>query len=54
VTGLFFENQTVESLMEVIERFEESAHCFPQTDMLANSQKFSKGRFMKLFREFVG
>ena len=53
-TGLFFEEQSVGSLVDAINRFNESAHCFHHGDMLDNAQKFSKERFRRSFQEFVG
>ena len=54
VTGLFFPEQSAGSLIEAIQRFEESAHCFRADDMTQNARKFSKARFQRSFREFVG
>jgi glycosyltransferase involved in cell wall biosynthesis len=54
VTGLYFEEQSTASLIEVIKRFNEIAHCFRHDDMLDNAQRFSKARFRKFFQEFVG
>jgi glycosyltransferase involved in cell wall biosynthesis len=54
VTGLFFQEQSAASLIEAVQRFEESAHCFCKEDLVSNAQRFSKTRFQNLFREFVG
>jgi glycosyltransferase involved in cell wall biosynthesis len=54
VTGLFFAEQSAESLIDVIHRFNDSAYCFHQKDMADSAQRFSKARFRKSFREFVG
>lgn len=54
LTGLFFEDQTAASLTEAVKRFQDSADCFRSVDMLENAQKFSKARFVRSFREFVG
>ena len=52
-TGLFFPEQSAESLIEAIIQFEDSAHCFRTEDMVQNAQRFSKARFQKSFLEFV-
>lgn len=54
VTGLFFLEQSAGSLIEAIQRFEDFAHCFRADDMMQNTRKFSKARFQRSFREFVG
>lgn len=54
VTGLFFPEQSAGSLIETVKRFEDSAHCFRAEDMVQNARKFSKARFQRSFREFVG
>ncbi len=54
VTGLFFEEQSAESLIDVIHRFNDSAYCFRYDDLMDNAQRFSKARFRKSFQEFVG
>jgi glycosyltransferase involved in cell wall biosynthesis len=54
MTGLFFEEQSVTSLIDVIQRFNESAHCFRQRDLVENARRFSKERFIKSFQDFVG
>jgi Glycosyltransferase len=53
-TGLFFEEQSVASLIDAIQRFNESAHCFRQSDLVDNARRFSKERFTKSFQDFVG
>ncbi len=53
-TGLFFEEQSVASLIDAIQRFNELAHCFRQSDLVENARRFSKERFMKSFQDFVG
>ena len=54
VTGLFFEEQSAESLLEAIRRFNESAGFFHPSAMADNAQRFSKDRFRRSFQEFVG
>jgi Glycosyltransferase len=53
-TGLFFEEQSIASLIDVIKRFDEIAYCFRHNDIVDNAQRFSKARFRKSFQEFVG
>lgn len=53
VTGLFFEEQSTASLIDGIQRFNDSARRFRCNDMLDHVQKFSKERFGKAFRKFV-
>jgi len=53
-TGLFFAEQSAESLMAAINRFNDSVECFRRNDMVENAQKFSKEHFRKSFRQFVG
>lgn len=52
-TGLFFKEQTVESLMDGIERFERAADSFETKELAVNAARFSKARFKKEFAEFV-
>jgi glycosyltransferase involved in cell wall biosynthesis len=52
-TGLFFAEQSAESLMAAINRFNHSVDCFHQNNMVDNAQRFSKERFRKSFQEFV-
>lgn len=50
-TGLFFYEQTVDSLCEAIVEFEK--HCWDSKTCQANAERFSKSVFEKRFREFV-
>jgi glycosyltransferase involved in cell wall biosynthesis len=54
LTGLLFQEQSVDSLIEAVERFERHASEFHVEDLLHNARRFSKGRFLKEFRAFVG
>lgn len=54
VTGLFFEEQTSESLIGAVERFERNLSQLRVDDLLHNAQRFSKARFLEEFKEFVG
>jgi len=53
VTGLFFPEQSPASLIEALERFQETAHCFRSNDLLDNAQRFNKDRFLQEFRSVV-
>ena len=52
-TGLFFPEQSVESLIDAVERFQDSTHCFRTAAMVDNAHRFSKERFKRSFRQFV-
>jgi glycosyltransferase involved in cell wall biosynthesis len=54
MTGLFFEEQSAVSLIDAVQRFNESAPCFRQSDLVENARRFSKERFTKSFQDFVG
>ena len=53
-TGLFYAEQTAESLIDAVERFEGMAASFSVADLLANVQRFSKARFLNEFALFAG
>lgn len=53
-TGLFFNEQSAESLIESVGRFQDSYHCFRTDILVGNAQRFSKARFQQRFQEFVG
>lgn len=52
-TGLFFSEQSAESLHEAIQRFQDSTQCFRIDSMLDNAQRFSKARFQRSFEEYL-
>ena len=52
-TGLFFAEQSAESLTEAVQRFQDIHHCFRTDVMTDNVQTFSKARFQRSFREFL-
>jgi glycosyltransferase involved in cell wall biosynthesis len=52
-TGLFFREQSAGSLIEAVQRFRDSAHCFRTEAMMNNAHRFSQGRFKRSFRQFV-
>ena len=53
VTGLYFPQQSAESLSEAIRRFEGSSHGFHTDGMIENARRFSKERFQRSFQEFI-
>ena len=52
-TGIFFEKQTVESLVEAVNLFEKKENKFDITEIRKNAEKFNKERFKREFKEFV-
>jgi glycosyltransferase involved in cell wall biosynthesis len=52
-TGLFFPDQSAESLIEAVQRFQDSAHCFRTDIMVDNAHRFSKTRFTESFRNWL-
>jgi glycosyltransferase involved in cell wall biosynthesis len=52
-TGMFFGEQTVESVVEAIENFEQREDVFDPLEIRKHAEKFSKDRFKKEFRKFV-
>jgi len=53
VTGLFFKDQSEESLLDAIRRFESGAHLAGPADLRAHAQKFSRNRFLSEFKEYA-
>ena len=52
-TGIHFSEQSVESLIEAINRFNGISHFFQPEILVNNSKRFSKDGFIKEFLEFV-
>lgn len=52
-TGLFFHEQTVESLLDTIQRFESGVYHFSLDDMRRNAERFSKECFQREIKQFV-
>jgi glycosyltransferase involved in cell wall biosynthesis len=52
-TGLFFDAQTPESLMEAVRRFESAEGGFDRVRIRQNAERFSKARFQREFRELT-
>ncbi|RFU46013.1 glycosyltransferase family 4 protein [Paraburkholderia sp. DHOC27] len=52
-TGVFFEEQTVESLQAAVERFEAGAHKFKAENCRTNAERFSKAAFRRGFLSAV-
>jgi len=53
ITGIFFPEQSAQSLIEAIKQFEDSSHSFRSRNLIDNAQRFSKERFTKSFQDFV-
>jgi glycosyltransferase involved in cell wall biosynthesis len=52
-TALFFEEQTVEGVVDAIERFERAEHRFEPTALRMHAERFDRPRFMTAVREYV-
>jgi glycosyltransferase involved in cell wall biosynthesis len=52
-TGLFFESQTPQSLIDAIDRFEKTADGFDPQRIRRHSEYFSRQRFQQEFMEFL-
>ena len=53
VSGLFFHEQTTESLIDAVKRFEKNNYNFDPLLIRKNSERFSIKRFKKEFKDFV-
>ena len=53
-TGLFFKEQTADSLCDGVERFMQSRNTFHENILVANAQRFSAERFKDEFSRFTG
>lgn len=53
-TGVFFEHQNVESLLESVAYFEKNRNLFDKDTIRQNAQRFSIERFEKEFKETIG
>jgi len=53
VTGIFFKEQSLECLLEALQRFEKIHSNFHIPDLVKNSQKFERDHFINQFKEFV-
>ena len=52
-TGIFFKEQTVESLAEAIGKFEKVQNKFNPQEIRKNAERFNKDRFKREFKELV-
>jgi glycosyltransferase involved in cell wall biosynthesis len=52
-TGIFFKEQTVNSLMEAVNMFEKEQDKFDCNEIRKNAERFSRERFKEEFKEFV-
>jgi glycosyltransferase involved in cell wall biosynthesis len=53
VTGIFFDEQSPECLMDALQQYERIYSNFIVDNLIQNSLKFEKSRFINEFREFV-
>jgi len=53
ITGIFFDEQTPECLMDAIQRYEKIYSDFCTSDLMKNSQRFAKANFMDEFKKFA-
>lgn len=51
VTGVFFDKQTIDSLVDAVKRFDKMN--FNTQNLIKNAQRFSKKRFKREFRELI-
>jgi hypothetical protein len=52
-TGLFFSEQSADSLADAVRLYEACEHTFDPIEIASHAKSFSKARFKKAFREFV-
>jgi glycosyltransferase involved in cell wall biosynthesis len=52
-TGLFFAQQSAESLIEAVQNFQDAANSFHTDIMVDNAHRFSKEHFKRSFQQFV-
>lgn len=52
-TGLFFEEQTVDSIVKAVNKFEKNQNLFLAENCRRNAEKFNEERFKKEFKTFV-
>lgn len=52
-TGIFFKEQSVESLMDAVGDFEKNQNKFDPYEIRKNAERFNKERFKREFKEFV-
>ena len=52
-TGLFFNEQSRDSLIDAVERFEKQANSFSVSELVSNARRFGKSRFKDEFASFL-
>jgi glycosyltransferase involved in cell wall biosynthesis len=52
-TGVFFSEQSPESLIEALQKFESMYSCFQLPNLIQNSQRFEKNHFLSQFKQLV-
>jgi glycosyltransferase involved in cell wall biosynthesis len=53
ITGIFFKEQAVESLITVLGQFEQNYSSFHSRESIQNAQKYNKATFISEFQKFV-
>jgi glycosyltransferase involved in cell wall biosynthesis len=53
ITGLFFDEQTPEAIIEAVERFEQTIHEFSAEKIVEHAQKFSRNRFKQEMKKMI-
>jgi glycosyltransferase involved in cell wall biosynthesis len=53
VTGLFFDEQTPEAIVEAVNRFEQVQHQFSVEKIVAHAQKFGRDRFQMEMKQLI-
>jgi glycosyltransferase involved in cell wall biosynthesis len=53
VTGVFFSEQSPESLIEALQKFERTYSCFHVPHLARNSRRFQKEYFVLRFKELL-
>jgi glycosyltransferase involved in cell wall biosynthesis len=53
-TGLFFQEQSANSVLDAVERFERSADQYNEQELIFHVQQFRRERFMQDFATFAG
>ncbi len=53
ITGIFFDEQSVDSVIDTILMFEAMFNSFHRATIIQNAQRFGKTRFLREFQQFV-
>ncbi len=52
-TGIFFEEQTTESIKEAVKNFDKNQDIFDYNEIRKNAERFDKERFRKEFKDYI-